>query len=113
MTPLRDPSSLSRRDFLRIGVHGVTVSCFLPAVACSGDAPADDRTAVLWLETGGCTGCACSLLGSPAPTAERSWPTLSLARPSDQPVLRSEVGRRELAGTWGGRQAGLRGSTAI
>lgn len=95
MTPTRDPSSLSRRDFLRVGVHGVTVSCFLPAVACSGDAPADDRTAVLWLETGVCTGCACALLGSPAPTAELLIPGLRL---EFQETLMEGYGSRAIDG---------------
>jgi hydrogenase small subunit len=74
----QNDTNLSRRDFLRLGVSGVTVTCLLPAVGCSGDAQPDDRTAVLWLEAGVCTGCACSLLGSPAPTAEILIPGLRL-----------------------------------
>jgi NiFe hydrogenase small subunit HydA len=75
----QNDTNLSRRDFLRLGVSGVTVTCLLPAVGCSGDAQPDDRRAVLWLEAGVCTGCACSLLGSPAPTAEILIPELRLA----------------------------------
>lgn len=71
-------NGVSRRDFLRLGLGGATVTLFLPSAGCSGDSPPDDRTPILWIETGVCTGCACALLGSPAPTAEGLLPELRL-----------------------------------
>jgi hydrogenase small subunit len=74
-----DESNLSRRDFLRLSLGGVTVTCLLPACPVgSRDASPDDRTSILWIEAGVCTGCACSLLGSTAPRAESLLPELRL-----------------------------------
>lgn len=72
-------TGVSRREFLCLGLGGATVTLLLPSAGCSGDSPADDRPPVLWIETGVCTGCACALLGSPAPTAEVLLPELRLA----------------------------------
>jgi hydrogenase small subunit len=77
----RDEPNLSRRTFLRVGLGGMTVSFLLPSADCgvgSRDASPDDRTPILWIEAGVCTGCACSLLGSLAPTAEALVPELRL-----------------------------------
>ena len=74
-----DESKLSRRDFLRLSLGGMTVTFLLPACDLgSRDASPDDRTPILWVEGGVCTGCACSLLGSPAPTAETLIPEVRL-----------------------------------
>jgi hydrogenase small subunit len=66
---------LDRRDFLRLSAYA---ACWVPLAGCVHGSPGqrqpgpavDKRTPVLWLETGTCTGCACSLLGCPAPPAE-------------------------------------------
>lgn len=74
-----DETRPSRRDFLRLSLGGLTVTLVLPAcdVGSRGASP-DDRTPILWVEAGVCTGCACSLLGSPAPAAETLVPELRL-----------------------------------
>lgn len=80
MSKTQRSNGVSRRDFLRLGLGGATATLFLPTVGCSGgDSPPDDRVPILWIETGVCTGCACALLGSPAPTAEDLLPGLRLA----------------------------------
>jgi hypothetical protein len=64
-------TGVSRRDFLRYSVGGVAVLCLLPSSGCGGDDESraeDDRTPLLWVETGVCTGCACSLLDTFAPS---------------------------------------------
>lgn len=81
MSPPFEQSNPSRRDFLRVSLGGMTITFLLPASACSvgsRDASPDDRIPILWVEAGVCTGCACSLLGSPAPTAETLIPELRL-----------------------------------
>jgi NiFe hydrogenase small subunit HydA len=74
-----DETKLSRRDFLRLSLGGMTVTFLLPACDVgSRSAIGDDRTPILWVEAAVCTGCACSLLGSPAPAAETLIPELRL-----------------------------------
>jgi hydrogenase small subunit len=58
---------------------GVSVVCLFPLHSCRhGEAVEDDRIPLLWLETGVCTGCACSLLASDAPPSESLVPELRL-----------------------------------
>lgn len=70
----RVSQELARRDFLRFGAAGVAVLVLVPSAACHGQkwsSIEDEQRTILWVETGVCTGCACSLLDSTAPPAER------------------------------------------
>ncbi len=100
--------ALTRRDFLRLTVGGLSVRCLLPSAGCHHDQgvnyatsgrpifpdPIDDRIPLLWVETGICTGCAGSLLTVVAPPFEALVPHLHLAY---QETLMDSVGTTAIA----------------
>jgi hydrogenase small subunit len=84
-------ASMNRRRFLRFSIGSLSVACLLPLHSCSQDSNEDDRSPLLWLETGVCTGCACSLLASFAPPSES---LISELRLQFQETLMSGYGSR-------------------
>ena len=79
-TQSADREGLGRRDFLRLSLGGLTVLCF-PFPGCGEDTtvvPVRAPLPVVWIETGVCTGCGCSLLDCCAPPVEALLGTIQL-----------------------------------